>query len=80
MVKTLLHRQKRLLSFQNKQLFVFNDKQSTQYHKKHSGLMNEMLWIWRLCDVAKTGDKSSLRDVFCRKTSFKSNLKLINSI
>ena len=25
---------KRLLSFQNEHLFVFNDKQSTQYHKK----------------------------------------------
>ena len=34
--KHLLHRQKRLLSFQNEQLFVFNDKQSTQYHKKTS--------------------------------------------
>ena len=33
-VKTLLHCQKRLLSFQKEQLFVFNDKQSTQYHKK----------------------------------------------
>jgi len=32
-VKTLLHRQKRLLSFQNEQLFVLNDKQSTQYHQ-----------------------------------------------
>ena len=31
-------------------------------------------------DVAKTGDTSSLRGDFCRKTSFKSNLKLINSI
>ena len=67
MVKTLLHCQKRLLRFQNEQLSVFNDKQSTQYHKKHSGLMNEMLWIWRLCDVAKTGDKSALRGVFIVK-------------
>ena len=37
-VVKLLHRQKRLLSFQNEQLFVFNDKQSTQYHKIHSGV------------------------------------------
>jgi len=33
-VKTLLCCQKWLLSFQNEHLFVFNDKQSTQYHKK----------------------------------------------
>jgi len=58
-VKTLLHRQKRLLSFQNKQLFVFNAKQSTQYNKKHPGLMNETFLTRRLCDVAKTGDKST---------------------
>ena len=44
MVKTLLHHQKRLLSFQNDHLFVFNDTQSTQYHKKtHFSLMNETL-------------------------------------
>jgi len=39
-----------LLSFQNEHLFVFNNKQSTQYHKKHSGLMNETFWTWRLCE------------------------------
>ena len=45
-VKTLLHCQKRLLSFQNEQLFVFNDKQSTQYHKKQNifNSMNETFW------------------------------------
>ena len=47
--KTLLHHQKRLLSFQNEHLFVFIDKQSTQYHKKHFGLMNETFWTQRLC-------------------------------
>jgi len=31
-------------------------------------------------DVTKTGDKLSLRSGFSRKTSFKSNLKLIKSI
>ena len=64
MVKTLLHRQKLLLSFQNEPLFVINDKQSTQYHKKHFGLMNETFWSG---DVAKTGDKSALRGVFVVK-------------
>ena len=49
-VKTLVHRQKQLLNFQNEHLFVFNDKQSTQSHKTHSGLMNEMFWTWRLCE------------------------------
>ena len=44
------YRQKRLLSFQNEQLFVFNDKQSTQYHKKHSSLINEMFWTRWLCE------------------------------
>ena len=49
-VKTLLHCQKRLLSFQKEQLFVFNDKQSTQYHKKkHSCLMKETR-TRRLCE------------------------------
>jgi len=47
-VKT--HRQKWLLSFLKEQLFVFNDKQSTQYHKKHSSLMNESFWTWTLCE------------------------------
>ena len=45
-----LHRQKRLLSFQNEHLLVFNDKQSTQYYKKHSGLMNETFWTRRLLE------------------------------
>ena len=31
--KTLLHRQKQLLSSQIEHLVVFNDKKSTQYHK-----------------------------------------------
>ena len=60
--KTLLHHQKRLLSFQNEHLFVFIDKQSTQYHKKH------LVWWMKRSghsdyasgDVAKTGDKPSL--------------------
>ena len=49
-VKILLHCQKRLLSFQNEQLFVFIDKQSAQHHKKHSGLVNETFWTRRLCE------------------------------
>ena len=45
--KTLLHRQKRLLSFQNEHLFVFYDKQSTQNHKENVSLMNEVFWTRR---------------------------------
>jgi len=65
-VKTLLHRQNRLLSFQNEHLFVFNDKQSIQYYKHFFSLMNETFWSWRLCGWPrrKTGDKSSLHCVF----------------
>jgi len=70
-VKTLLHCQKRLLSFQKEQLFVFNDKQSTQYHKKTFLFdeRNEDTATMRVATSQKTGDRS-----------FKSNLKLINSI
>ena len=55
-----------LLSFQNEQLFVFNDKQSTQYHKNHSGLMNETFWTWRLCEWWRHENRwqSSVRGVF----------------
>ena len=64
---------KQLLSFQNKHLFVFNDKQSTQYQKKHFSLMYETFLTRRLCK-SKTGHKSSLHCFFTRKTSFKLNL------
>ena len=39
--KKLLHRQQRLVSFQNEHLFVFDDQQSTQNHKENVGSMNE---------------------------------------
>ena len=51
--ETLLHCQKRLLSFQNEQLFVFNDKQSTQYHKQFFYLMHEMFWTLRVATSRK---------------------------
>ena len=60
---------KRLLCFQNDHLYVFNDKQSTRYHK------NILVW-WMKCsghgdyvsgDVVKTGDKSALREFFVVK-------------
>jgi len=58
--KTLLDREKRLLSFQKK-------------HSVHGDYVSG--------DVAITGDNSSLHwGLFNRKTSFKSNLKLIESI
>ena len=44
---------KTIVKLQNKQLFVYNDKQSTQYHKKHSGSMNETFWTRRLCEWRK---------------------------
>ena len=62
MVKILLHGEKRLLSFQNEHLFVFNDKQSTQYNKETFGMKSSGHG-----DVAKTGDKSSLHCVFVIK-------------
>ena len=41
---------KTIVKLQNKQLFVFNDKQSTQYHKKHFDLINETFLTQRLCE------------------------------
>ena len=68
------YRQKRLLSFQNEQLFVFNDKQSTQYHKKHSSLINEMFWTRWLCEWRRGENRWQIGSA----CFFKTNLKLIN--
>ena len=57
--ETLLHCQKRLLSFQNEQLFVFNAKQSTQYHRK-KGLMNETFWTRRICVWRRHENRSQI--------------------
>ena len=78
--KTLLHGQNPLLSFQNENLFVFNDKQSTQYHKKK---FDEWYFLDTAIMQVATSQKevtNGLYVVFSSKTSFKSNLKLIKSI
>ena len=75
MVKTHYIVKKRLLSFQNEQLFVFNDQLSTT--PKHFGLMIEMFWRRRLCEWRRRENRWQISYpwCFCRKTSFKSNLK-----
>ena len=80
--KTLLHHQKRLLSFQNEHLFVFIDKQSTQYHKKHFSLMNETFWTRRLWEWRRSENRWQIVSALCFLVvkSFKSNLKLIKII
>jgi len=63
-VKILLHRQKRLLSFQNSHLCLMTNNQ-LNITKKHSGLMNETFWThdYACHGVAKTGDKQVLNRI-----------------
>ena len=67
-VKTLWHRQKRLLSFQNEQLFVFNaNNQLSTTEKKVWWMKRSGHGEYACGDVTKTGHKSALRSVLVVK-------------
>ena len=62
-------------------LMINNQLSTNVPQKKHSGLINEMFWTQWLCEWRRRENRWHIGSArcFCRKTSFKSKLKLMQT-